>query len=92
MKIEFVRGGLSIPGVGLAEVGRTIKVDAETGKDLIEQGIAKKTGEVEKEKDDLKDLTRDELVALAVGFGIDPPNDANKKELREIITEKREGK
>lgn len=40
MKITYTISGLTIPGVGKAEEGKTVSVSKEMGKDLINQGIA----------------------------------------------------
>tara|TARA_R100000773_G_scaffold44610_1_gene46528 strand:- start:4216 stop:4398 length:183 start_codon:yes stop_codon:yes gene_type:complete len=40
-RIEFLVGGLQIPGIGITEINKTISVDSDVAKSLIEQGIAK---------------------------------------------------
>jgi|TARA_R100001163_G_C5058186_1_gene194782 hypothetical protein len=40
-RIEFIIGGLHIPGIGLTELNKIESVDSEIAKSLIEQGIAK---------------------------------------------------
>lgn len=42
MKITYTVSGLTIPGVGKAEEGKTVSVSKEMGKDLVRQGIAVK--------------------------------------------------
>ena len=40
MKITYIVSGLTIPGVGKAEEGKTVSVSKEMGKDLVRQGVA----------------------------------------------------
>lgn len=44
MKITYMKSGVMIPNVGMAEEGKTITVSKEIGEDLIRQGIAEKHG------------------------------------------------
>jgi|TARA_R100000084_G_scaffold75893_1_gene34241 hypothetical protein len=52
-RIEFIIGGLSIPGVGMSVAGKEVEVEPDVAQSLIDQGIAKakETAKITKKKE-----------------------------------------
>lgn len=87
MKITWVIGGLTVPHIGGTNEGKTVDVPERDAHSLVKQGIAKYADETEPEKTvkGIDDYSRDELVRALLDKGIDPPDKANKTELKKLL-------
>lgn len=87
MKITWIIGGLNVPHIGGTNAGKTVNVPDSDAHSLVKQGIAKYAdgGKVEKHEKGIDDYSRDELVAALLDKGIDPPDKANKTELKKLL-------
>lgn len=66
MRITWIIGGLSVRGVGMSIAGNTIDVPTHIGKDLIEQGIARKPGRSLRDQTTEADLERSMETSTAI--------------------------
>jgi len=89
MRIKWIRGGLHVPVIGMTREGVITDVPLAEAESLISQGIAEKAEEIGGEDDNSKtwvnSLSRDELVAELIKKGVDPPDKANKTELKNLL-------
>lgn len=90
MKITWIIGGLYVSHIGGTNVGKTVDVPDSDAHSLVKQGIAKYADDAPEIPENktiniFDSYSRDELVVALMEKGIDPPDKANKTDLKKLL-------